>query len=326
MDSRKRFLETMRFGSPDRVPYFQEGIREEVLQAWSRQGLGSATELSGKFPIDRREEMEIDGYPHPGFVRWPTEVSGLIGLRRRLKPSASRLPKGWRKNASLWNARQDVLMLQVHHGFFLTMGVNDWKRFYQVIETLTDRPDYALEVMRIEAETMAALTERFLSEVQIDAAIFSEPIGGNNGSLISPRMYEKFVLSTYVPVMEVLKRHGVEVIILRTYANARVLIPCMLKFGINCLWACETNAEAMDYRSIRSEFGCDLRLIGGIDLDVLREGKEAIRREVEEKVPPLLEQGGYVPLADGRVRVDIPFENYLYYRQLLEKVTCLKGC
>ena len=64
-----------------------------------------------------------------------------------------------------------------------------------------------------------------------------------------------------------------------------------------------------------------MRLIGGIDLDVLREGKEAIRREIEEKVPPLLEQGGYVPLADGRVRADIPFENYVYYRELLEKVT-----
>jgi hypothetical protein len=28
-----------------------------------------------------------------------------------------------------------------------------------------------------------------------------------------------------------------------------------------------------------------------------------------------------VPLADGRVREDIPFENYVYYRELLEKVT-----
>jgi hypothetical protein len=321
MNSRVRFLETMRFGKPDRVPYFQEGLRDEVLQAWGRQGLGSVAELSNMFPIDGREEVEIDGYPHPGFVRWPTSVSGLNALRHRLKPSESRLPGGWRKKVSLWQNREDVLMLEVHHGFFLTMGVNDWRRFYQVIEALNDKPDYVLEVMRIEAEMVASLAERFLSVVQIDAAIFSEPIGGNNGSLISPRMYEKFVLSTYIPVLEVLEHHGVDIIILRTYANARVLIPSILKFGINCLWACETNSKAMDYQSIRREFGRDLRLIGGIDLDVLREGKEAIRREVEEKVPPLLEQGGYVPLADGRVRADIPFENYIYYRQLLEKVT-----
>ncbi|MDP2993607.1 MAG: hypothetical protein Q8N46_00630, partial [Anaerolineales bacterium] len=113
----------------------------------------------------------------------------------------------------------------------------------------------------------------------------------------------------------------VNIIILRTYANARLLVPALMENGFDCLWACEVNTASMDYRSLRKEFGRDLRLIGGIDLDVLREGKEAIRREVEEKVPPLLAQGGYVPLADGRVREDIPFENYIYYRKLLEKVT-----
>jgi hypothetical protein len=321
MNSRERFLKTMLYDKPDRVPYFQEGIREEVFREWSKQGLSSPGGLASQFPIDGREELEIDGYPRPGFIRWPVSISRLDGLRRRLRPNNLRLPDNWRRKAHLWSTRQDTLMLEVHHGFFLTMGVNDWKRFYQVMEALTDQPQYITDVMRIEAEMAAILTERFLSEVKIDAAIFSEPIGGNNGSLISPRMYERFVLSTYVPILEILKRHGVEVIILRTYANARVLIPSMLKFGFNCLWACETNAEAMDYRSIRNEFGRDLRLIGGIDLDMLREGREAIRREVEEKVPPLLAQGGYVPLADGRVRVDIPLENYLYYRKLLEEVT-----
>jgi uroporphyrinogen decarboxylase len=95
----------------------------------------------------------------------------------------------------------------------------------------------------------------------------------------------------------------------------------MLKWGFNCLWACEVNIEAMDYRELRREFGRDLRLIGGIDLDTLRRDKEAVRREVEEKVPPLVADGGYVPLADGRVRSDVPYENYVYYRELLEKVT-----
>jgi hypothetical protein len=281
MNSRERFLETMRFGQPDRVPYFQEGLRPDVLTTWGRQGLRSANELSNLFPIDGREEEEIDGYPHPGFLRWPRSAAGLNGFRRRLKAGDSRLPSGWRKKSTAWRNRQDTLMLEVHQGFFLTMGVYDWNQFNWVIESLIDRPDLILEFMRIKAGMVEALLERFLSEVQIDAAIFSEPIGGNNGALISPRMYEKFVLSSYVPLLDNLKRHGVDTIIVRTYANARVLIPSMLKYGINCLWACETNAEAMDYRSLRQEFGKELRLIGGIDLDVLRDGKEAIRREVE---------------------------------------------
>jgi len=89
------------------------------------------------------------------------------------------------------------------------------------------------------------------------------------------------------------------------------------------LWACECETGAMDYYSIRREFGPALRLIGGIDLDALRFGKESIQREVEEQVPPLLESGGFIPLADGRVRIDVPFEDYVYYRRLLEKITSL---
>jgi hypothetical protein len=42
-------------------------------------------------------------------------------------------------------------------------------------------------------------------------------------------------------------------------------------------------------------------------------------------VPPLLAGGGYVPLADGRIREDGPFENYVYYWQLSEKVTHVWG-
>jgi hypothetical protein len=37
-----------------------------------------------------------------------------------------------------------------------------------------------------------------------------------------------------------------------------------------------------------------------------------------EIVPELLEDGGFIPLADGRVREDVSFENYVYYRKLLE--------
>lgn len=142
---------------------------------------------------------------------------------------------------------------------------------------------------------------------------------------MSPEMYEKFVLKSYIPVMDVLKRHGVNVVIFRTFGNSRILIPKILKYGFNCLWVCEVNIEAMDYRNLRREFGNDLKLIGGIDLDALRKDKENIRREIETKVPDLLSQGGYIPLADGRVRQDVPFENYVYYRQLLKKITTCSG-
>ena len=322
MNSQKRFLETMRFGQPERVPYFEEGVRKEVLQAWRKQGLAGQADLATMFTTDVREEIRLDVDPHPWPERWPATRAELDDYAHRLDPDApTRTPEGWKKNIKSWKSRQHVLMMRLHIGFFETMGVNGWQRLHELIVLIHDDPGFVREMMRIHGEFVASLTERLLQDVQIDAAVFSEPIGDNHGPLISPKMYADLVLSSYLPILDVLRRHAVDIPILRTYANARLLIPVLMEHGIDCLWACEVNAEAMDYRALRQEFGTRLRLIGGIDLDVLREGKEAIRREVEQKVPPLLEQGGYVPLADGRVREDIPFENYVYYRQLLEKVT-----
>jgi len=322
MTSRQRFLRTMRYEKPDRVPYFEEGIRSEVIRAWRGQGLARNADISQMFPSDRREEIEVDLDPRPKLKRWPTLRDELDVLRRSLDPNdPRRLPKKWSKRVCAWQTRDHMLMLRVHRGFFLSMGVYDWDRFTEAIRPLIKDPEFVHEALAIQGEFAAGLAERILREVEIDAAVFSEPIGGNDRPLLSPQMYEEFVLTSYQPVLDVLNRYGVETIILRTFANARILIPGILKRGFNCLWACEVNIEAMDYRDLRREFGRDLRLIGGIDLDALRGDQEAIRREVEEKVPPLLADGGYVPLADGRVRADVPFENYVYYRELLEKVT-----
>ena len=322
MTSRERFLKIMRYEKTDRVPYFEEGIRNDVIRAWRKQGLTKKVQLSRIFSSDRREEIEVDLEPRPELKNWTTIRNELEVLRKSLDPDdPRRLPRKWSRQVRAWQSRNYVLMLRVHRGFFLSMGVHGWDRFSEVIRLLIKDPKFVHDALAVHGEFAARMAERVLSEVEVDAAVFSEPIGGNDRPLLSPQMYEEFVLTSYQPVLDVLNQYGVETIVLRTFANARILIPSILKWGFNCLWACEVNIEAMDYLDLRREFGTKLRLIGGIDLDALREDREAIRREVEEKVPPLLAEGGYVPLADGRVRADVPFKNYVYYRRLLEKVT-----
>jgi uroporphyrinogen decarboxylase len=326
MNSRERFLETMRRGATDRVPYFEEGIRADVLRAWRDQGLRRRSDFAAMFRHDRREEIHPDLEPLPRLSRWPSGRGDIERLRRRLNPEdRRRLPRSWPRQVKNLARRDHVVMLHVHRGFFLSMGVEGWSRFSEVAELLCSDPVLVRDSLMIQGEFAAQLAERVLRDVQVDAAIFSEPIAENRGSLISPKMYRGIVLPTYDPLLEVLKRHRVESIIFVSWANPRLLIPAIIERGFNCLWAFEANPQAMDYRGLRREFGRDLRLIGGIDLDVLRRDRDAIRREVESKVPPLLAEGGYIPMLDGRVRADIPFENYVYYKRLLEKMIGAEG-
>jgi uroporphyrinogen decarboxylase len=321
-NSRRRFRETMRFGAPDRVPYFEEGIREETVSAWHGGGLPKGVSVASLFPSDRREEPELDLDPIPELGRWPATAGDLAVLRDHFDPlDPARLPQDWTAHVRAGPGRDYPLMVEIHQGIFLSLGVHGWDRFSEVMLLVADNPPFIRAAMDFMGRFSASLLERILREVELDAVILSEPIGGNDRPLISPRAYEELALRTYEPVLETARRGGVPTIILRTYANSRILIPSILKWGIDCLWACETQTPAMDYRDLRREFGRDLRLIGGIDLDALRRGKDDIRREVMEKVPPLLEQGGYVPLLDGRVREDIPFSNYAFYRKLLKMVS-----
>lgn len=326
MTGRDRFRETMRYGVPDRVPCFDEGIRKEVLEVWRGQGLGRREDLTSLFTYDLREDIAPDLYLRPYPTRWPDRPAELSDLGRRLDPEdPKRMPKGWEKKRQSLKTRDHVAMLRVHQGFFLTLGVEGWKRFHEVMYLVKDAPDFVREIMALQGRFAARMAEKVLADVPVDAAVFGEPIGGNDRALISPAMYEDLVLPSYEPVLEVLARFGVETIVWLTYGNTRALIPSAMKWGFNCLWASEANPEAMDYRGIREEFGRGLRLIGGIDLDALRQGREAIRREIEEKVPSLLADGGFIPLADGRMRAEIPFENYVYYRRLLEETIKAHG-
>jgi len=319
MNSRQRFLETMRYGAPDRVPLFREGIRDGVLESWRTRGLPPDRDLEDMFMFDRREEIDLDLEPRLDLVELSGLSDGLERLRSSLEDPA-RLPEGWPERLPEWQARQHVLMLQVHEGFFLSLGVGDWRSFARAMYLLADCPGFVEQAMMIFGEASARLAERILGRLQVNAAVFGEPIGGQHGPLVSPETYERFVLPSYKPILDVLERYGVETIVFRTYANTRLLLPKVFESGFNCLWAVERNPRAMDYPSLRKQFGEGLRLIGGIDLDVLRQGQTAIRQELERVVPPLLAQGGYIPLADGRVRQEIPFENYLVYRRILERM------
>jgi hypothetical protein len=322
MNSRERFLAAMRYETSDRVPYFYEGMRSEVLDAWQAQGMQPGSDLKHMFGFDERQEVEPDLEHGLNLIQLAKTADGPARLEQRLDAlDPARLPRGWKKQVRLWKNRQHILMLEIHQGLFLTLGIEEWDSFAEAMLLLADDPDFVQQAMMIQARFAARLAERILSEVQVDAAIIGEPIASIHGPLVSPRMYEKLALVSYASLIQALRRCGVETIILRSYANVRPLLPGILRAGFNCLWAYERDHEAMDYLSLRREFGRELRLIGGIDLDVLRQDEGAIHRELERVVPPLLADGGYIPMVDGRVREYIPLANYLYYRRLLEEMT-----
>ena len=156
MNNRERFFETLHYGKPDRVPYFEEGIRDDVITSWQTQGMPE-NETPWE-QADSREEIKLDLDPHPWFDVWPNSSRELDQLRGRLDPTdTSRLPENW--DPQRLKDRDGVLMVRVHEGLFLSMGVEDAKSFTRLMFQLADKPDFVREYMRIQGEFAAGLTE-----------------------------------------------------------------------------------------------------------------------------------------------------------------------
>ena len=320
MNARTRFHALMQGTPVDRVPWLEEGLRDDVRERWQREGM-PADGPSSVFVYDRRERIDVDLQLRPPGAKGLVSREELISWRQNLqRPLAERLGPGWTAKVHAWRGRDHLLELPIHAGVFLTMGVGDGAALEAFMYQLADEPDVAREAMALQGELARRLAERIVAEVEIDLLSFSEPIGDNHGPLIGPALYRTLALETYQPILELARGAKVPARVFMTYANARCLLPEVLAAGFNTLWAMETETTAMDYRRLRAEFP-GLSFIGGIDLDVLLAGDAAIERELQDKVPALLAMGGCIPLADGRVRASVSWPAYVHYRRLLEQMT-----
>jgi hypothetical protein len=110
---------------------------------------------------------------------------------------------------------------------------------------------------------------------------------------------------------------GIDLLVADSHGAVGPLIPVWREAGLNTLWLGDVAASGLDYRALRRTFGHELRLIGGLDLRVMNCDRDAVERHITDVAAPLLAEGGYIPLLDGRVRRGMPYGNYVRYRQLL---------
>jgi len=141
----------MQSGQPDRPPLFDEGQREEVLAAWRHQGMPDGATLAELFAIDERDEIEPDLYPSTDLQSWPTKLDALGALEIALNPDdPARLPEDWDARVRAWRDRQQTVMLRVHRGFFQSIGIQDWRRFYQMMFLVKDEPRLVRGMLEIQ--------------------------------------------------------------------------------------------------------------------------------------------------------------------------------
>ena len=321
MNDRERFRRLMRGDPVDRPPFLEEGVRDEVLDLWRKQGLPSGKTHVDVFGLTPHENVGPDLKHVPSYFGRIFDLSASE-YRKAFDISLRRFPDDWNQTVRRFENRDHVVGIWASRGFFQALGVGDWPTLEKALIGTLKEPQRIRDRMELYGDFCSRMLEKTMQDVDPEFIYLSEPISDNHGPLISPDMFEEFMIPVYERIIATARSLGCRNILLSTYGDTSLLFPMLIEAGISMLWISEAaEVPQLDYRQIRSEFGSDLGLIGGIPLSILRsESPDVIRSTLEEIVPPLLQSGRYVPLAGGRVREEIPWLVYECYREVLAEL------
>ncbi len=249
----------------------------------------------------------------PQELDWPVrDRAGWEQIKaERFGPDIkARFPDRWDVVAGTYDGRDFPLGL-IMDGFFSCprelMGLTRQLMMYY------DDPQLMHDINSHLASVWLAMLEEVTSKVQLDFVYIWEDMSFKNGPMLSPRLFEEFIVPYYRRVTGFLRERDVSLIFVDTDGDCRLLIPGFLRAGVAGLYPFEVQA-GMDIVEIRRQYP-QLLIQGGLDKNKVAQGKEAIDAELAAKLPALLSQGGYIPYCDHLVPPTVSWDNYRYFRQ-----------
>jgi uroporphyrinogen decarboxylase len=179
-----------------------------------------------------------------------------------------------------------------------------WAPFYHDIMDLFGMEDYFVK-MHTNPAVVSAVTdrvcgfyhdanERFFDAAGdlVDGYFFGNDFGTQIDLMISPELFDAFVLPWFRRLTDQAVGRGYQVI-LHSCGSIHRVIPRLLAAGVNCLHPIQARARNMDASTLARDFGGKVAFLGGIDTQRLlnhgtpEEVKTEVRR-VKELLGPRL--------------------------------------
>lgn len=177
------------------------------------------------------------------------------------------------------------------------------------------QPELVADIMATITDTATRCLQEVCREVTVDQLSVHEDFAGKSGPLIGPAQIAEHMQPYYLAAWDIVREAGGQIFQQDSDGNIHPVVDALLDCGLTCMFPMEP-AAGMDVVALRRQYGTRLSMAGGIDKHVLRQGRDAIDRELEYKMQPLMrDAGGVVFGLDHRIPNGTPLENYRYYVQ-----------
>ncbi len=154
---------------------------------------------------------------------------------------------------------------------------------------------------------------------RFDMAHFWEDICFNSGPLIIPDVFAEKVGPHYRRITDLLRQYDINIISVDCDGLIDSLVPTWLNNGVNTMFPIEVGTWHASIADWREEYGKKIRGVGGMKKHVFAQDRSAVDHEIE-RLKPLVEMGGYIPMPDHRIPPDARWENVAYYCERLRSV------
>ena len=372
MTPRERYIKTILFDKPDRIPFTPGWPRESTLRAWHQQGLPEGanhfTALLDELgirpePVRPQPNLNVSFRMMPEFEEKVLEhrdgayvvqdwMGAIVEISDQydytyLRTAKDFVTRKWHKfpveNRDDWERmkqrydprapgrhpddlddvcrrlqdRDGIAGLSFNGPFW---QLREWCGFEGLCMLTIEQPEFVREMAEFWTEFVSQTMAPVLERLAIDRVGMSEDMAYKAHSMISPAMTRKFLMPAYVRWVEEIKASGCPIIDMDSDGYIGELIPIWIDSGINCCDPIEVAAHN-DIVAFRREFGTRMAYAGGVDKRAIARGGEVIEAELMRVVPPLLEQGGYIPGCDHGVPPDISWPNFISYSRRLAQLT-----
>ncbi|MBT3295384.1 MAG: hypothetical protein HN919_03240 [Verrucomicrobia bacterium] len=356
MSDRERFNRQMHYQSIDRCFNMEFGYWEENFELWplfKENGITTNGQADRFFNFDRITSVGSATWMRPGFPeetiseengkRLIQNRDGLIAevpidghgtIPHYLKSSIT-TPDDWKQckeerfDLNHPDRTIDIAALQQRHpadrDYPLGVGcgsmigkIRDMLTFEGLAYACYDYPDMVEDMVETCCQLVENSLDQLLPHMTFDCATGWEDICYKNGPIVSLDFFTEVIVPRYKRIGAKIHAAGIDLWYTDCDGDVRPLLPGFMEAGINCLFPYEVNS-CIHPAELLSEYGTDLRIMGGIDKLEMRKGKEAIRAYLDS-VAPLVERGGYIPFCDHRCPPDVSPDDYIYYLDLKEKM------
>lgn len=330
MTTKERFTRVYQHKEPDRVPIYDVPWNGTITR-WIKEGMPKGMDWRDYFEVDKIANIGIDNSPRyeckviEETQRYIIQTTPWGVTTKQFKEEDSTpefldftvvTPEAWEDAKRRMTVNKDRINWD-----YLKTEYPKWKAEEQWIEgvfwfgfdvthsgmvgtetlliAMLEEPEWVMDMFDTYLESCIAHFDMLWDAgYTFDSMLWYDDMGYKNTPFFSNTMYRELLQPFHKRAVEWAHNKGIKAR-LHSCGDIMPLIPDVLATGIDALNPIEIKA-GMDIGFLKREYGDKLVLHGGVNA-ILWNDKEKVIAEIEQLLPMLKENGGYIFASDHSI-------------------------